>query len=230
MSRLVPFRVACLLGVAAAGILLTACGSPSAAPVVTDSGTAKPAVTDPGVDFGTPVPIPTNVLISPTPAADGTTVLVDDYGVLVITVPDTWTSTNTQGFTDDIGHDWAQIAASTDLEAYANSWAVSGVEYGASPASDVITDDSLIEFLDSVADVYSTDCTPFTTHKPYDDGIFQGSANAYTDCGGIGTDAFAVVAFNTTHTQIVYVRGQVVADEDEQAVYDLLINSFNSTL
>lgn len=63
-----------------------------------------------------------------------------------------------------------------------------------------------------------------------DDGLFTGFVSLYESRGENGTVGFAITATNSDGTQVVFVRGQITADYDQQAVYDEITSTFDTTV
>jgi serine protease Do len=155
--------------------------------------------------------------------------VVDDLGVLTVTVPDDWTDIDGTPFTTDAGQQWAAITVSTDIQGYFDSWAVSGLEIGATGTSGV-TDAELQGLLGTIAEVYGSCETVAADSTPYDDGFFTGFESAFEGCGSNDTVAFAIASTNAARTQVVYVRAQITSDVDPNEVYLEVVNSFDTTL
>jgi hypothetical protein len=228
LSRIPLLRTALVaavgLGTAA---LLSGCFGPPAAPVETPKPTP---------DFGaiggeeTPVPLETGTPIEPVePDDSGFTAVLDDLGVLTVSVPDDWTDVNGLPFTTDAGQEWASITVAPDIDGYLTSWSEPGLEIAATETSGV-TDDGLIGLLASISEIYGECDTVVQENSPYDDGFFVGYESAWEDCGGSGTSAFAITATNAAGTQAVFVRAQITSDLDANAIYLSVVNSFDTTL
>jgi hypothetical protein len=229
MSRTSPLLrsalvVAVGLGTAA---LLSGCFGPAPAPTETPKPTP---------DFGaiggdeTPVPIETGTPIEPVePDEDGFTSVVDDLGVLTVTVPDDWTDVNGLPFTTDAGQEWASISVAPDIDGYLTSWSEPGLEIAATAVTGV-NDEGLLGLLASISEIYGECGTVVQEASPYDDGFFVGFESAWEDCGASGTSAFAITATNTAGTQAVFVRAQVTSDLDANGIYLAVVNSFDTTL
>jgi hypothetical protein len=212
------------LGTAA---LLSGCFGPAPAPVETPKPTPN---------FGaiggdeTPVPIETGTPIEPVePDDSGFTSVLDDLGVLTVTVPDDWTDVNGEPFTTDAGQEWASITVAPDIDGYLNSWSEPGLEIAATAVTGV-TDDELLGLLASISDIYAECDTVVQEESPYDDGFFVGYESAWEGCGGSGTSAFAITATNAAGTQAVFVRAQITSDLDANEIYLAVVNSFDTTL
>lgn len=228
MSRSPLFRTALVaavgLGTAA---LLSGCFGPAPAPVETPKPTPN---------FGaiggdeSPVPLETGTPIEPVEPSDtGYTSVVDDLGVLTVTVPDDWTDVNGLPFTTDSGQEWASITVATDIDGYLTSWSEPGLEIAATETSGV-DDQGLLGLLESISTIYGECATVVQEASPYDDGFFVGFESAFEDCGGSGTSAFAIVGTNAAGTQAIFVRAQITSDLDANEVYLAVVNSFDTTL
>ena len=203
MSRFTLLRASAIaLGAAA---LLAGCVAP--APVVTPSAEPTP-------DFGTiggesPIPIETDTPVEPVePQTSGFAPVLDDLGVLTVTVPDDWTDVNGIPFTTESGQEWASITVAPDIDAYLESWDVSGLEIAATAAQGT-TEEQLRGLLDSITQIYST-CETAGAITPYDDGFFVGFETVFEGCGD-GTVAFAITATDKAGTQGLFLRAQVTA-------------------
>jgi hypothetical protein len=228
LSRITLLRSASIVAVGlGTAALLSGCFGPPAAPVETPKPTP---------DFGaiggeeTPVPLETGTPIDPVdPDEPGFTAVLDDLGVLTVSVPDDWTDVNGVPFTTDAGQEWASITVAPDIDGYLTSWSESGLEIAATEASGV-TDDGLIGLLASISEIYGECETVVGEATPYDDGFFVGFESAWEGCGGSDTSAFAITATNAAGTQAVFVRAQITSDLDANAIYLSVVNSFDTTL
>lgn len=228
MSRsTTPLRTALGAAVLGSALLLAGCGGPGA-PVVTDTPKPEP---DFGAIGGDPEPIETGVPVEPTePATEGFTQLTDDYGVLSLQVPSDWTDVDGSSFTTDDGQEWASLVASTDIDAYFQSYDVSGVEFAGEPLPDGVTPEALQGFLDSIANYFISDCDPIDTDPAYDDGYYVGYQAGFENCSGTDTEGFAIVGVDVNNTHLIYLRAQIAGDDDPGAVYDVLARSFQASI
>jgi hypothetical protein len=228
MFRTPSLRTALVAAVGlSAAALLSGCFGPAPAPVETPKPTP---------DFGaiggdeTPVPIETGTPIEPVEPGDaGFTAVVDDLGVLTVTVPDDWTDVNGLPFTTDAGQEWASISVSTDIQGYLDSWSVPGLEIAAT-ATTGVDDNGLLGLLASITEIYSSCETIVSEASPYDDGVFTGFESVFEGCGASNTSAFAITATNPAGTQAVFVRAQITSDLDANEIYLAVVNSFDTTL
>ncbi|GHF26250.1 hypothetical protein [Pseudolysinimonas yzui] len=228
MSRTPLLRAALVaavgLGTAA---LLSGCFGPGPAPAETPKPTPN---------FGaiggdeSPVPLETGTPIEPVdPDDSGYTSVVDDLGVLTVTVPDDWTDVNGLPFTTDAGQEWASITVAPDIDGYLTSWSEPGLEIAATETSGV-DDQGLLGLLESISSIYAECETVVQEASPYDDGFFVGFESAWEGCGRSNTSAFAIVGTNAAGTQAIFVRAQITSDLDANEVYLQVVNSFDTTL
>ena len=147
--------------------------------------------------------------------------LVDDTGLLTVTVPDTWTDVDTvPGQTEDGLVPW--ISASPDLELYESTFDVPGMRYIVVPYTDdpasLITDFGMPE--GACVDLEET---------PYDDGVFVGIAQTGTSCGSAGTASWTLVAASPADeafTALVQVQAASAADDEALTT---ILRTFNRT-
>lgn len=210
-----------------AAALLAGCVAPAPAPAPVETKPADP-------DFGTigggesPVPIETSDPIEPTePSTAGYTPLLDDLGVVTVTVPSDWDDVNGAPFTTDAGQEWASIFAAPDIQGYLDSWDVPGIEIAATAAPGV-TPDQLLGLLENITAQYGTCESVVNDASPYDDGFYVGFESAWEGCGTSGTAAFAIVAASNAGDQAVFLRAQVTSDYDPNEVYTQIVNSFDT--
>lgn len=198
-------------------------------------GPGPVATPQPEPDFGaiggeSPVPIETGTPVEPVESgtSDFAPVL-DDLGVLTVTVPADWREVDGEPFTTANGQQWASIVVAPDVEGFLESWSVPGLEIAAT-AIEGPTNDQLLGLLRSVTSVYAACATVLHTQVPYEDPYFTGYESAYEDCGPDGTVAFAITAMNTSGTQALFVRAQVTRDYDANEVYRRVVESFDTTV
>ncbi|HWH97234.1 MAG TPA: hypothetical protein VNS80_02605 [Pseudolysinimonas sp.] len=228
MSRTTPLLRSTLVAVVGLGTaaLLSGCFGPPA-PVETPKPT--PNFDAIGGDES-PVPLETGTPIEPVESDDeGYTSVLDDLGVLTVTVPDDWTDVNGEPFTTDSGQEWASITVAPDIDGYLTSWSESGLEIAATETSGV-TEEGLLGLLESISSIYGECDTVVQEASPYDDGFFTGFESAWEGCGSDNTSAFAIVGTNAAGTQALFVRGQITSDLDANEVYLAVVNSFDTTL
>jgi hypothetical protein len=147
--------------------------------------------------------------------------LVDDTGLLTVTVPDTWTDIDTvPGSTADGPVPW--ISASPDLDLFETSFDVPGVRFVAVPFTD--DPDSLVaEF--GLPDGACTDLDV----TAYEDGVFVGVVQVGTSCGESGTASWLLVVASPADqafTALVQVQATTSADDEAMS---MILETFNRT-
>jgi serine protease Do len=93
------------------------------------------------------------------------------------------------------------------------------VQFVASEALAGYTADELLDF------AASSECVS-EGRDEYDDGVFAGRFEAFSDCGGTGAVSIVVAAFPDDGSYGVLVAVQVVTDADLVAL-DEVLNSFD---
>lgn len=220
-------RPAALAAVGAAVVIgLTGC-IPTI-PVPGQTQTPKPTPT--GFGSEAPEPIETDTPVEPTdPPVSGFTTLTDDYSVLTIQVPGEWGDVTGEPFTTENGEEWASIAAAPNLDDYFNSWDTPGVEFAGTPTAGRVDDATLVSFVQNVSTYMADGCTAQDAEQPYDDGFYTGVYSTFTQCGGGETFGFAIVAQNAEGSHVVYVRGQLESEQEEDTL-DVIISTFQASL
>jgi hypothetical protein len=138
--------------------------------------------------------------------------LVDDTGLLTVTVPDTWTDIDTVPATNEDGTEQPWISASPDFATFSTSFDAPGVVYRALPYTDDV--DALVnEF--NLPDGACTDLEV----TPYDDGVFAGSMQVGLSCGETGEVLWMlVVASPADQAFTALVQAQGVTSDDVEAL------------
>ena len=141
------------------------------------------------------------------------TTITDDAGVIQVDVPTTWTDID-----GSAGQRGPSVEASPDLAAYREAWTVPGVSVGATLEQGPADQETL---LDQFA---QTACTS-EGRQPYDDSVYTGFYDYFTDCGGTQTALVNIAASPADGTFLVFVTVQMVDDADLKAL-DQIIATF----
>jgi hypothetical protein len=144
--------------------------------------------------------------------------VTDDSGTIVVEVPAEWTDVNGEPYVFDDGTTIADVAASSDLDAFVDNSAP-GVEVSA-------TDVSIVDVPTAMDWLARPECT-LAQSDPYDDPAFEGQIDFYTDCEG--TDAVYVVlaaSYKPEPERIAIVQALLVTDSDVDALLRAL-DTFN---
>lgn len=144
----------------------------------------------------------------------------DDTGTLTVEVPTVWTDLNGSAWAIDGEEVGQQVAAAPSLDGFYNTWTTPGVVFAVSASmADSFTDSELLDQLD-----FSESCT-YDSRVPYEDALYAGSYDIWTDCGGSGTLFIVLAAKPATEHQVLLVQVQVVSDADLEAL-DHILASF----
>lgn len=149
---------------------------------------------------------------------DGYSTLVDDTDHITVAVPDTWTDVDTAETTIDGGR-VPYIGASTDRQAYLDTFGVPGVVMIAVPYT---ADPNTI-----LDDYTNTEGCTGDTIAPYDDGAYAGLQRTWTGCGPAGqADVHSIAASPADRQFTLYVQVQITGPQDDR-VLDVILDSFN---
>lgn len=148
--------------------------------------------------------------------------VADDSGAVSVSVPDTWSDIDGAGFTDAQGNTWLSLTATPDRAGYDGTWGTPGVTVGATSVNAMTPDALLSQLSGSVG----AECTPADVSAPYDDGLYVGIYNSWSNCGGSGTDYYVLVTTEPTQTYLVAVIMQLVSDFDKSTVLENIVGSF----
>ena len=141
-------------------------------------------------DTGTSTGTAVNCVASST---SGYNTCTDDTGNLSVDVPDTWTDVIGSSWTydgEDIG---LAISAAPNLADFQGYYNAEGMFFGASDTFAQIG--GYVQFLDFyTVDSYKVDCR-FEERLNYNDGLYRGKYDFYSNCGGAGGyDAYVLSA------------------------------------
>ncbi|MGH2545223.1 MAG: PDZ domain-containing protein, partial [Ardenticatenaceae bacterium] len=144
----------------------------------------------------------------------------DDTGQLAMEIPAEWSDTNGTAWLVDDAEVGVAISASSDLEAYNSTWTVPGAFFGASRSLiESYTEESLLDDL-----VFSESCE-YGGREPYEDPLYTGFYDTWTNCGGEGALFIVLSAVPADRSFITLVEVQIVSDADLDAL-DHILNSF----
>ncbi len=146
--------------------------------------------------------------------------IVDDTGTLTVEVPSAWTSIDTAAVTLDDGSILGQITASPDIEGYTNTWTVPGLFYASVPNADILQALATFAPGDACVDAGQTE---------YQDAVFLGTYQVWTNCGGTDTVYVVLAAAPVSGSgEVSVLAAQIVTDADLDAL-DQAFATFNTT-
>jgi serine protease Do len=155
-------------------------------------------------------------------AYSGYTIVSDDSGAIQVSIPQEWTDIDGSAWVLDEETVGATVSASRNLSEFYDTFATPGVFFGASDVLAASYDAG--SFLDELPD-FSADCT-YEGRSDYEDSVYTGLFDHYTDCGGVGSQIINIVAFPASGELVVWVQTQIVSEADLDAL-DEIINSFD---
>jgi serine protease Do len=150
------------------------------------------------------------------------TLVTDNYGAIQIEVPSAWSDVDGSEWIDSGDVIGAKILASSDLNAFSNSWGVPGVVFMVS--DDLARLGGYVQLLDWERESFLQSCE-LDGRYDYEDSVFRGKYDLFTKCGGAGGPEelvlTAVPKANSTDYLIV-VAVTVASDADLDALEHIL--------
>jgi len=145
--------------------------------------------------------------------------ITDDTGVLVVDVPTAWADRQTsQVQLTEGGADLPQIVAAPSIDGFLNTYDVPGMSFIVDATGATSVDD-FISYSQFTGDCVSDG------PEPYDDGLYQGQLQVWTDCGA-SLAGLAVIAAQPPGGEFtVRVVVQLVTEADADAL-DQIIQTF----
>lgn len=146
----------------------------------------------------------------------------DDSGSLTVRVPADWSDVNGATWAEDDETIGFSVSASPDLEAYNATWTMPGMFFGATAVMAQLYDaEEMLNQWD-----YSNDCSEVERFD-YDDGVYAGPYDIYSDCGGEG-NVFVVLAAAPKAVDGILVLLQVSIPAGESAdPFEQILASFH---
>jgi len=156
-----------------------------------------------------------------TPAYSDYMSVSDDTGTIVVEVPVEWADVDGSPYPLQDGTEIPDVAASSDLGAFLETYDVPGVEVSA-------TDISVIDVPTAMTELAPAECTSAGS-EAYDDPVFEGEIEFFTDCAGTGTIYVLLAAtYKPEPERIALMQAQITADRDFDAIVRVL-DTFNFT-
>ncbi len=138
--------------------------------------------------------------------------VTDDSGLISVSVPLEWADTDGRLWESDLSTGALELigpalSASPDLDSFVNTWGTPGVFIGASAM--------IPTGVEATLDMYdfTADCV-FDGRFVYDDGVYTGLYDLYTECGPEGSVFFQVIAEPPERTWLASVQIIAVSDAD----------------
>lgn len=146
--------------------------------------------------------------------------ITDDSGALYMEVPVEWSDVDGSNWVSDGAVFGAQLIAAPSVEGFNTTWETPGVQMLASAQLANSNMGELLDFFD-----FSTDCT-YDSRNPYEDPVFTGQYDLYTNCGGAGSTIIVLAAEPTDRSYSVILVAQALTSADFDAI-DQVLNTFN---
>ncbi len=152
------------------------------------------------------------------------TMVTDDSGAIQMRVPVEWAGIDGSPWVVDGDVIGAAITAAGSVDAFRNTWTEPGVFFGAS--DDLAQVGGYIQLLDATRQDFSAVCTN-EGRSDYEDALYMGKYDLYSDCGGEGTTflILSAVAKEDRAAFLILVEVQIVQDADLDAL-DEILNTF----
>lgn len=179
--------------------------------------TLEPPASDPGTDFsfGEEMDAPEMSVPSDDAPYSGYTFITDDTVSIGVEVPVEWTDIDGAPFTDDAGRQFFDVRAASDLNSFLTTWDTPGIIVTAS--SDAAATQNEISFLDAIQPGFAGQCT-YDGRFPFDDGLYNGQFDVFTECGGTGAEYLVLAAVPTSRAFVIVVQIQVNGERDLEAL------------
>lgn len=146
---------------------------------------------------------------------------MDATGKLGVHAPSSWTSVGT---TAQIGSVviGPSLAVSPDVDAFHAGWGTEGVFLFASKSlfDDFGTPESYLAELPDYQPCTSKDT------RPYQDGVYRGAADYFTECGTEGVNAFQLVAEPINEPGYLIVVQYKASTSDDPAIRQKIFETF----
>ncbi|MCL4804143.1 MAG: trypsin-like peptidase domain-containing protein [Anaerolineae bacterium] len=147
--------------------------------------------------------------------------ITDDAGAVYVEVPAEWSEVDGSNWLGDDGSVLgSELMAAPDLDGFSNTYTTPGVQIIASSGLAQQDQASLVDFFD-----FSTDCT-LDGRYDYDDSVYTGVYDLYTDCAGEGSVIIVLGAEPADRSYSMIVLVQAVTDADLDAL-DQILSTFS---
>ena len=151
------------------------------------------------------------------------TTITDDTGVLSVDVPVDWADVDGASFAGPGGHEFLDVRASTNLQAFEESWGTSGVTISAAEAAPDLTPDAIFETFAGL----TAQCTPVSADA-YSDGVYEGQYRYFSGCGG--QSDYVIVVAQPSDASYVIVVSVAIADPADLPAIEHVMGSFAANI
>ena len=141
----------------------------------------------------------------------------DDSGVLTVSIPAQWAEMDGGDWVLDGAAIGAGLRAAPSLDGFYNSWGTPGMVFLAShDLSRSMNEQTLLAEFD-----FSGDCG-YDGRFNYEDALYTGLYDLYTNCGGEGTLLVVLTAVPQARNYVILVMVQATSDADLEALDQIL--------
>ncbi len=153
------------------------------------------------------------------------TYVFDDYSALQVEVPSEWTDVDGSPWVQDDLIFGASLWASSDLQGFIESWTVPGLIFDVSPNVQLLG--GLENYLDEVSGYEDFQSCVYEGREEYNDGLYSGLADYFSNCGGAGTDYVLLMAapIEAPEAFLIELHIQMPDDRDWDAA-EHIVDSF----
>ncbi len=149
-------------------------------------------------------------------------VISDDTGAMSVEVPTEWAEIDGAPYEDEEGRSITDVRAASSLTGFLETWDTPGMIFSAS--SDWAATTTEEGLLDQFVTDLETVCV-YDGRQPYEDALYSGSYDTYSNCGDTGATYVIVAARPLEANFILLVQVQANADRDFDAL-DRILASF----
>ncbi|MGD2057458.1 MAG: trypsin-like peptidase domain-containing protein [Anaerolineales bacterium] len=149
----------------------------------------------------------------------------DDYSALQVEVPSDWSDVDGSPWVQDDLIFGSSLWASSDLQGFVDSWEVPGLIFDVSANVEALG--GLENYLNDVSDSELFQACVYEGREDYSDGLYAGQADYFSDCGGVGTDYFLLLAapLEAPDAFLIELHIQMPAGRDWDAA-ERIVDSF----
>lgn len=144
----------------------------------------------------------------------------DDSEAIGMEIPAEWSDIDGSAWVVDDQEVGAHITAAPSLDGFYDTWTAPGVFFGASRSLAQRYNEAAL--LDTMS---FTDSCGYDGRFDYEDPLYTGKYDVWTDCGGEGTTFIVLAAVPAQRQFVIVVQVQVVSDADLEAL-DTILNTF----
>ena len=146
--------------------------------------------------------------------------VADNSEALTMAIPVEWIDFNGDAWIVDDQVVGGTISAAANLQAFYETWSEPGVFFGSSRVLAQTMNEQ--NMLDHDANDFSGDCV-YEGRSPYEDAVYKGLYDHYTNCGGEGTTLIVLSAVPENRGFLILLQVQIVSQADLEALETRLI-------